>query len=208
MVGKSGSLSNSRAAMNGDQTFKPDDLESAISSTRRRQRFRDVANIAIENDFHAELKRKLKHEVDSYGLEKYRKSLDEVKQIKNKKVRAFYEAQNERLNDWLEVDSLVMNMADDVLDSMNPQDVDGDGVAEEGGKLMQFAGDIEPLLPEDEREKRRVGEKRARWAINVSAGVGQFGTRQQRFPASHHASLVLSFRDDIPKGNQRNSVKG
>lgn len=153
--------------MNGDQSFKPDDLESAISSTRRHPRFRDFANIAVENDFHAELKRKLKQEVDSYGLEKYRKPLSEIKQMKNKKIKAFYEAQNDRLNDWLEVDSLVMNMADDVLDSMNPQDADGDGIAEEGGKLMETAGDISPLLPEDERERRRVGEKRARWAINV-----------------------------------------
>lgn len=133
MVRKPDSRSSGRAAMNGDQTFKPDDLESAISSTRRNPRFRDLANIAVENDFHAELKRKLKQEVDSYGLEKYRKPLSEIKQMKNKKIKAFYEAQNDRLNDWLEVDSLVMNMADDVLDSMNPQDADGDGVAEEGG---------------------------------------------------------------------------
>ena len=82
-------------------------------------------------------------------------------------MRRFYEAQNERLNDWLEVDTLVMSMADEVLDSMNPQDVDGDGVAEVGGKLKRTGGDIGPLLPEDERERRRTGERRAKWAINV-----------------------------------------
>ena len=71
------------------------------------------------------------------------------------------------MNDWLEVDALVMSMADDVLDSMNPQDVDGDGVAEIGGALKNTKGDIDPLLPEDERETRRIGEKRAKWAINV-----------------------------------------
>ena len=60
-----------------------------------------------------------------------------------------------------------MSMADEVLDSMNPQDVDGDGVAELGGKLKTTGGDIGPLLPEDERERRRTGERRAKWAINV-----------------------------------------
>ena len=148
-------------------SYKPDDLEAAISAARRKLHFKDVVNLAVHDDFHAELKRKLKEGVDRDGLEKYRKSLTQLKEIKNKKIRAFYEAQNERLNDWLEVDTLVMSMADDVLDSMNPQDVDGDGVAEVGGALKNTGGDIDPLLPEDERERRRTGEKRAKWAINV-----------------------------------------
>ena len=104
-------------------TYKSDDLENAISSTRRKPRFRDVVNSAMHDSFHAELKRKLKDGVDRDELEKYRKSQAELKEIKNKKVRAFYEQQNERLNDWLEVDTLVMSMADEVLDSMNPRDV-------------------------------------------------------------------------------------
>ena len=147
--------------------YKPDDLEAAITNSRRQPRFRDVVNTAVHNDFHRELKRKLKDGVDRHELEKYRKSISELKEIKDKKVRAFYETQNERLNNWLEVDTLVMAMADDVLDSMNPQDFDGDGVAEIGGALKSTKGDIDPLLPEDEREKRRTGEKRAKWAINV-----------------------------------------
>ena len=153
--------------MNGDSSYKPDDLESAISSTRRRPRFQDIASLAMQNNFHAELKRKLKDGVDHDGLEKYRKSISEIKEMKNKKIRAFYERQNERLNDWLEVDALVSSMAEDVLDSMRPQDIDGDGIAEEGGKLMSTKGDIAPLLPDDERERRIKGEKRAKWAINV-----------------------------------------
>jgi len=43
-----------------------------------------------------------------------------LKAITDKKVRGFYEKQNERLNDWLEVDALVKNVADAILDSMNP----------------------------------------------------------------------------------------
>ena len=147
--------------------YKPDDLEAAISASRRKPRFKDIVNVAVHNDFHGQLKRKLKDGVDRDELEKYRKSVSELKEIKDKKVRAFYEQQNERLNDWLEVDTLVMSMANDVLDSMNPQDADGDGVAEIGGALKTTKGNIDPLLPEDEREKRRTGERRAKWAINV-----------------------------------------
>lgn len=147
--------------------YKPDDLEAAISASRRRPRFKDVVKAAVHDDFHAKLKRKLRDGVDRDAVEKYRKSILELKEIKNKKVRSFYEQQNERLNDWLEVDTLVMSMADDVLDSMNPQDADGDGVAELGGALKKSKGDIDPLLPEDERERRKTGERRAKWAINV-----------------------------------------
>ena len=157
-----------RPQSNAIFNHKPDDLESAISSTRHKPRFRDVVNLTIENNLHVELKQKLKDGVDGEKMEGYRKSMEEMNQIKDKKIRAFYEEQNERLNDWLEVDTLVLSMADDVLDSMNPQDIDNDGVAESGGALMDTGGDIEPLLPEDERERRRKGERNAKWAINVS----------------------------------------
>ncbi|KAK4697843.1 hypothetical protein P7C71_g287, partial [Lecanoromycetidae sp. Uapishka_2] len=159
----------SNGGYNGNQhTYKPDDLESAISSTRRKPKFRDVVNLAVHKNFHAELKRKLKQGVNRERFENCRKSLSELKEIKNKKIRQFYEHQNDRLNDWLEVDTLVTSMSDDVLDSMNPQDADGDGVAELGGALKSTGGDIDPLLPEDERERRRTGEKRAKWAININ----------------------------------------
>lgn len=158
---------------NGSYNHKPDDLESAISASRRKPRFRDMVNLAIEDNFHAELKHKLKEGVDRDGLERYRKSVDEINQMKDKKIRKFYEQQNNSLNDWLEVDTLVMSMADHILDSMNPRDLDQDGVAEAGGALKQTGGDITPLLPEDEREKRRKGERNAKWAINVSPREGK-----------------------------------
>ena len=135
-------------------TYKPDDLVSAISATRRKPRFKDAVNLALHNNFHAELKRKLKEGVDRERFESCRKSQEELKQIKDKKIRSYYEAQNERLNDWLEADTLVTSMAEDVLDSMNPQDADGDGVAEVGGALKNTGGNVDPLLPEDERERR------------------------------------------------------
>lgn len=151
----------------GYNSYQPDDLESALSAARSKPRYRDIVNLAVENSFHAELKQKLKDGVDGEKMEGFRKSRQDMDGIKDKKIRAFYEEQNERLNDWLEVDTLVLSMAEHVLDSMNPQDIDGDGVAESGGALKDTGGDIEPLLPEDEMEERRKGERNAKWAINV-----------------------------------------
>jgi hypothetical protein len=71
------------------------------------------------------------------------------------------------LDDWLEVDMIVMSLADDVLDSMDPQDRDGDGVAEDRGPLGNSAENVECFLPDDEREKRRKSARNVRWAINV-----------------------------------------
>ena len=88
--------------------------------------------------------------------------------MKNKAVRAFYEDQNLKLDDWLEVDTVVRFVADDVLESFDPHDEDGDGVPEERGGLRLTQEDVEPFLPFSEQEKRRKSRKNARVAINVS----------------------------------------
>ena len=84
-----------------------------------------------------------------------------------KTVRRFYREQNLRLDDWLEVDALVMALADDVLDSMAPRDLDHDGFAEERGPLHHSANNVEVFLPDDERARRRRADRNAQWAINV-----------------------------------------
>ena len=130
-------------------------------------RFKDAANTALEDVRREELKKALLTGVDRDALEKFRKSDEELKQIKNKKVRKFYEAQNERLNDWLEVDAIVMHVADDALESMDP-DPDNDGHRERAGGIQEVAGNIGELLPEEEQEKRRKANRRAKWAININ----------------------------------------
>ncbi|KAJ9630717.1 hypothetical protein H2203_001241 [Taxawa tesnikishii (nom. ined.)] len=167
MVGRShpGLLPNDRE--DGPTQDNKKDVETGGMGRKRLFRFRDIANTAMEDRRREELKRQLLEGVDREGLEKYRKSDDELKQMKNKKLRAFYEAQNARLNDWLEVDAIVMEMADDVLDSMNP-DADNDGVRERRGGLQEFEGNIASLLPEDEQQRRQKAERNARWAININ----------------------------------------
>jgi cation diffusion facilitator family transporter len=91
----------------------------------------------------------------------------QLKKIKNKRVRQFYEEQNSRLNDWLEVDTIVVTISDDVMDSMNP-DADRDGRREGGAGLQDVEGRIEELLPEEVQQDRRRAERHARWAININ----------------------------------------
>ncbi|EME47472.1 hypothetical protein DOTSEDRAFT_41866 [Dothistroma septosporum NZE10] len=130
-------------------------------------RFKDAAKTALEDRRREELKNTLLESVDRNELEQFRKSDEELKEIENKKVRKFYEEQNDRLNDWLEVDAIVMAVADDVLESMDP-DPDNDGDQERGGGIQAVQGNIHELLPEDEKEKRNKAEKRAKIAINVN----------------------------------------
>ncbi len=68
---------------------------------------------------------------------------------------------------------IVSSLADDIVDSMNPRDTDHDGVAEDRGPLGNSGEDLEPFLPEGEREKRAKSAKHARWAINVSFNPGK-----------------------------------
>ncbi|KAF2221419.1 hypothetical protein BDZ85DRAFT_16538 [Elsinoe ampelina] len=130
-------------------------------------RFKDAANTALEDSRREELKKQLLQWVDQEDLETYRKSEEDLKSIENKEVRKFYEDQNGRINDWLEVDHLVKALADDVLDSMDP-DHDNDGDQERQGGLQRGKGNIWEFLPEEEKEKRAQGEKKAKWAININ----------------------------------------
>lgn len=133
----------------------------------RIMQFQDVAWTALEDARREELKRALLSNIDREALEKYRKSDAELKAIKNKKVRRFYEEQNGRLNDWLEVDAVVLAVADDVLESMNP-DPDEDGDQERSGGLQHVAGNIGELLPQEERDRRSRAARKAKWAININ----------------------------------------
>ena len=111
-----------------------DDIETGNLGPNR-ARFRDVVNATINRKRCQDIKKQLLAGPGRHTFEKFRMSDDELKTIKSKPVRRFYEKQNEKLDDWLEVDTLVLALADDVLDSMHPEDLDHDGVHERGGPL-------------------------------------------------------------------------
>ena len=94
-------------------------------------------------------------------------SRTQLKKIKDKKIRKFYEKQNAALNDWAEVDTIVLAMADEVLDSMNT-DADHDGIHERVGRLQHVEEHIDALLPEDVRASRAKADRNARWAVNIN----------------------------------------
>lgn len=129
-------------------------------------RFQDASNRAMEDERRNQIKDKLIDGVKSDELESFRKSDDDLKSCKNKKLKGFYESQNSALNDWLEVDSIVRYIADDIFASFDP-DRDHDGIMEGRGALQDQHEDVEAFLPQEERDARRQGERKAKWAINV-----------------------------------------
>lgn len=159
-------------------------------------RFQDVARTAMDDRRREDLKDALFNNIDRYGLEKYRRSEAELKAIKNKKVRSFYETQNERINDWLEVDAVVMAVADDVLESMDP-DPDHDGDLERRGGLQHMEGNIAEFLPDDEKARRASAAKKAKWAININviANILLLAGKVVAVASTGSLSLVASLVD-------------
>ena len=157
---------------NGTYARRPsseDDFDAEDDTTRpkpRLLRFKDVASSLIEDQRRQEIKKLLVEGIVAEDWNKYRKSKEDIKAIRNKKIRQFYQDQNVRLNDWLEVDSLVETLAGGIFDSFNP-DRDRDGIAERVGALQDINENIEALLPTEEREARTKAARNAKWAINV-----------------------------------------
>ena len=176
---ESGGHARSNGQSNGDARPRPD-----------LWRFKDAATTALADARREELKKALLSGVDRKGLEKFRKSDDELKQIKKKNVRKFYEAQNARLNDWLELDAIVMHVADDALESMDP-DPDHDGFRERTGGIQAVAGNVSQLLPEDEQEKRRKAAWKAKWAININVIANVILLAGKLFAVFSSSSLSL-----------------
>lgn len=71
------------------------------------------------------------------------------------------------MTDWAEVDTIVLAMADEVMESMNT-DADHDGVREREGRLQNVGERIEDLLPDDVQTRRWKAARNARWAININ----------------------------------------
>jgi len=124
----------------------------------------------------------------------YTDSSTQLKKIKNKKLRKFYEEQNDRLDDWLEVNAIVKALSDDILESFDPRDDNGDGIAEAGGALQDTQGCVEPFLPQEEQDKRRLARRNAKWAIyiNVTANIILLIAKGVAALSSSSLSLVAS----------------
>ncbi|KAM3068877.1 hypothetical protein ACMFMG_004051 [Clarireedia jacksonii] len=151
----------------GKQSNLRKDLESGRPAKDRKYRFRDNGRLEPDDQRRVEFKKKLLESVKRSDLESFRKSDEELKHIP-KHIRRFYEGQNEHLDDWLEVNAIVTALADDILESFDPRDDNGDGIAEGGGALQDTQGFVEPFLPDEEQEKRKKARKSATRAININ----------------------------------------
>lgn len=158
-------------------TSKPTTANNTTSSARHNSArswtaggydHKDIASTAQAEQRRKELKREILAGVKDFNVEQYRKSDEELKAIKNKHVRAYYEAQNQKLDDWAEVDSLVWSLADDVIDSTNP-DADRDGIVDSTTPLKVTGDDVEAFLPAGERERRARSAQTAQRALNASS---------------------------------------
>ncbi|VBB81499.1 Putative protein of unknown function [Podospora comata] len=194
--------------------YRDDDEEAALPphgetpNTRHTDRarmtrdtgFKDEAALLAAEHRRDDLKRRVLDGMRGFDLEKMdkkcRRSDDQLKRIKNKKIRSFYEAQNDTLDAWLEVDALVYAVADDVIDSMNP-DADGDGIPERRMPLQDSRGAIDCFLPPEHREKRARDEKHARWAININllANIFMLAAKLISLKFSPSLSLAASTAD-------------
>ncbi|KAJ5993418.1 hypothetical protein N7451_009142 [Penicillium sp. IBT 35674x] len=158
------------------------DNDSAIKAEQRRN----------------ELKGKILAGVKDFNVEQYRKSDDELKSIRNTQVRAYYEAQNQKLNDWAEVDSLVWSLADDIIDSTNP-DADHDGIIDSNAPLYSVDHDLEAFLPSEERSKRHHNSRVSQRAlnVNVSANILLLIAKVIAVTSTRSLSLIASLTDSI-----------
>lgn len=153
-------------------------------------RFKDVVDIVTVENQRTKIKKRLMEGIDGMRLEKYRKSKEELKSIEKKAVRKFYENQNERLDAWMEVDTLVMSMTEDILGSMDP-DRDNDGILERTGALQGVGERLDELLPKDARDERLQAEKNARRAINVNVIANVLLLAAKCIAAYYSSSLSL-----------------
>jgi cation diffusion facilitator family transporter len=195
MVGKRNFETRPKTPREHVQEMGNGDLESG-HMRRRFPRFKDAVDFAMAERTKGVLKQELLSGIDRQCWESFRKSDDELKQIKDKKVRGFYKNQNECLNDWLEVDTIVKAMAEDVMDSMNP-DADHDGVAERPGRLQNVEERVEELLPENIQQERAKAAKKARWAININviANILLLAAKGIAAIQSNSLSLIASLLD-------------
>ena len=192
MVGKR-YTTNARNPRDHIEDLGNGDVESgqkAGRQERRFPRFKDVVDATMGEQHKTKLKEQLRTGVERDAFEKFRKSDEELKEIKNKKVKKFYEGQNARLDDWLEVDTIVKAMAEEVLDSMNP-DMDHDGYREGGAGLQNVEERVEDLLPDRVQETRKRGARNARWAININVVANIILLAAKGFAALKSSSLSL-----------------
>lgn len=165
----------------------PKDVESG---PRSRPHFKDVVHEAIGRESTHQLKKQLIDSIDIEEFKKYKKSDEELKQLKDKKIKAYYERLNQRVDEYIEVDTIVEAMAEQIIDSMNP-DIDHDGVIDHMGGLQNVNYRVEEMLPDEIQMQRRKDKKTSKRAINVNVAANVVLVAAKGFASLSSSSLSL-----------------
>ncbi|KAJ9296096.1 hypothetical protein DTO271G3_5671 [Paecilomyces variotii] len=192
-----GVLGTSPATTDGeDPTWNSNTNRTRRTYSESQSMPRDDTAAAEAEKRRTELKKRILAGVQGFNVEQYRKSDEELKSIKNKRIRKFYEAQNQKLNDWAEVDCLVWALVDDVVDSIDP-DADRDGIVDRNTPLVRAGYDLEALLPWEEREKRIKANRTVQRArnVNVLANVLLLVAKVVAVISTKSLSLIASLTD-------------
>jgi hypothetical protein len=91
----------------------------------------------------------------------------------------------------MEVNAVLKALSNDILEIFDPRDDNGDGIAEGGGALHDTQGCVEPFLPDEEQERRRVARQNAKWAININVVANIILLIAKSVAAFYSSSLSL-----------------
>ncbi|KAJ6557210.1 cation efflux family-domain-containing protein [Mycena vulgaris] len=129
-------------------------------------------------------------------LERYRKSDDELKSIKKRGVREFYQRQNEILDGFLEVEEvLTSTLPDQIIGAFarRPTISDGPTVT---SPIDEDRAERQPLLPDSEtRQEKRDRADTIALNVNIFVNILLLGSKGAAVAFSNSISLLASFVD-------------
>lgn len=128
-------------------------------------------------------------------LEHFRKSDDELKSVKNRAVREFYERQNEILDGFLEVEEvLTSTLPAKIIDTFTgPPISDGLSVV---SPIDEDQAERQPLLPASQtREEKRERADKIALNVNIVVNILLLGSKGAAVALSNSISLLASFVD-------------
>ncbi|KAJ7134326.1 hypothetical protein C8R44DRAFT_770196 [Mycena epipterygia] len=126
-------------------------------------------------------------------LEHYRKSDEELKSIKKRSVREFYEHQNEILDGFLEVEEVLTSSLPGKIFGSFVRQTDGPSVA---SPINEDEAERQPLLSDSEsRETKRERADKIALNVNILVNIILLSTKGAAVAFSNSISLLASFVD-------------
>ncbi|KAJ6486207.1 cation efflux family-domain-containing protein [Mycena vitilis] len=130
------------------------------------------------------------------ALETYRKSDEELKSIKNRGVREFYQRQNEILDGFLEVEEVLTSTLPDKISGTFAHRPVLDGPYVKMPATDEGEAERQPLLPKTKtKEMKRVRSDKIALNVNILVNILLLGSKGAAVLVSNSVSLLASFVD-------------